>query len=294
MTAAPIAPRSAHFRRPFALLPGSFMAPAPASQTIASLAVEPPRRRRSAAARSSKSPTAVGPEPVSIACRGARAAQGVERVADLGTQRARRRLEVVDEQLRVGERRGAGAGRRAQPRRRAPRAPPASRPRPRRSASAKTSAVLSPPPPGSRTTACGTGSGSRSTRSPAPRTSASAGPAARARRRRARPRSPRGPPTSPAASRRTAAASALPPPRPAATGIRFSISIRSGGALPAALAQRGQRPRGEVLALRRLADDLVALGLLDRDPVGQRQRLEQGAELVQAVGAGAARGRGRG
>ena len=53
--------------------------------------------------------------------------------------------------------------------------------------------------------------------------------------------------------------------------------------VPARLAQRRQRPRRQVLALDRRAMDLVALGLADLDQVRQRQRLEQRAELVQAV-----------
>ena len=64
--------------------------------------------------------------------------------------------------------------------------------------------------------------------------------------------------------------------------------------VPAPRPQARQRPRGEVLALDAGADDLVALSLGDLDRVGQRQRLEQRAELVEPVAARAARGRGRG
>ena len=77
--------------------------------------------------------------------------------------------------------------------------------------------------------------------------------------------------------------------------MRFSISTRSGGRSPATLAQGGERPRGQVLSLDLRADDFVELGAdptltpswcgqcRKRDQVGQRQRLEERAELVQAV-----------
>ncbi len=68
-----------------------------------------------AAARSAKSPKAVGPEPVSRARGRTGAAKRIQGVADLGAQRAGGGLEVVGEQVRVGERRGAGAGHRAEP-----------------------------------------------------------------------------------------------------------------------------------------------------------------------------------
>src|SRR5680860_513006 len=54
--------------------------------------------------------------------------------------------------------------------------------------------------------------------------------------------------------------------------------------VPAALAQRCQRPGGEVLALDPRADDFVAAGPGDLERVGQGERLEQRAERVQAVG----------
>ena len=69
-----------------------------------------PPRRRSAAATSSNSPTAVGPEPVTSERAGADLVERRERLGDLGAQRDRGPLEVVDEQLGVGERRGAGGG----------------------------------------------------------------------------------------------------------------------------------------------------------------------------------------
>jgi hypothetical protein len=52
---------------------------------------------------------------------------------------------------------------------------------------------------------------------------------------------------------------------------------------PAAAAQALQRPLSQVLALESLADDRIALSVADLDSIGQRERLEQGAELVQAV-----------
>src|SRR6185312_2098739 len=52
---------------------------------------------------------------------------------------------------------------------------------------------------------------------------------------------------------------------------------------PAALAQAGEGPGGEVLPLHPGADHLVALALTHLDQVGQGQWLEQRAELVQAV-----------
>ena len=80
------------------------------------VAVESLGGRRARRRGPAKSPNAVGPEPVTSASGGAGLAQRVERLADRRAQRARRRLEVVDEQLGVVERRGAGAGRLAQPR----------------------------------------------------------------------------------------------------------------------------------------------------------------------------------
>ena len=209
-----------------------------------------------------------------------------ERLGDLGPQRDRGRLEVVDEQLGVVERRGAGAGRlraAAPPARRAPPALPAepqpvglgvdlggrrarrrrgsARPRARPAPAAARPARRRPP------TSASAGSSCEGTSAPSP--AASSGERRRPRR---------------AASRSTAAASALPPPSPAATGIRFSISTRSGAASQPRSRSAASAPRGQVLALDARADDLVALRLgVDLDPVGERERREQRAELVQAV-----------
>ena len=206
-----------------------------------------------------------------------------ERRGDLGPQRARGRLQVVDQQLAVVERRGPGRRRRAKPlrqpiellRRSAP--TPADRaPRTRR---------RSPGPrsPGTSTTPKCAGAGSGSTTSPAPPTSAKPGSSWEGTSAPSPAASSPIPSTSPSARRRSAAASALPPPSPAATGIRFSISTRSGRAPPAAGAKRGQRSVGQVRPLDLRADHLVALGLGDDDPIGQGQRAEQRADLVQPV-----------
>ena len=53
--------------------------------------------------------------------------------------------------------------------------------------------------------------------------------------------------------------------------------------VPTPRPQARQRPGGEVLALDPGTDDLVALPLGDLDRVGQGQRLEQRAELVEPV-----------
>ncbi len=75
------------------------------------------------------------------------------------------------------------------------------------------------------------------------------------------------------ASRSAVAASELPPPRPAATGIRFSIRTRQRGSTPAlsasARARRGRacRPRSPRPGARRL---------VDVDPVDEVDALEDG------------------
>ena len=75
---------------------------------------------------------------------------------------------------------------------------------------------------------------------------------------------------------------------PAAIGIRFSIVIRSGGACqPKRSRKRGERHRGEVRARRRRGRR-PRPARPRRAPshvVGERDRLEQRADLVQAVGA---------
>ena len=250
---------------------------------------------RSAAARSSQSPTAVGPLPVSIACPAPAAAQGVEGVADLGANRARRRLEVVDEQVRVGERRGAGAGRRAEP---------AGDLLELRRVAAEAEAVglgedprRAQPSPAGRQDDARAGRGRAGAR-PAPR---------RRARARARGTSCEGTsapssaasssrsPTSPAASRRTAAASALPPPSPAAIGIRFSISIRSGGPAQPLRAQRRPAPARRGSRRRRAPRRATCRSPPPRRRSGRPAPAARTASRARAGRrAGAARGRGRG
>ena len=195
-------------------------------------------------------PTAVGPEPATSARSAPTSSKARQRLRDPGTQRHRRLFEVVDEQLGVVQRRGAAARRRAQPFRDSSNSA-ASRPSPSGSASAYTSAVDRPGSSGISTTANSPGAGSGSTTSPAPDTSA--GPARAATERRPpAPRPARGSPSScPAARRRIAAASALPPPSPAATGIRLSISTRNGGRVPAPRAHRLERDADQVRPRRR-------------------------------------------
>jgi len=83
------------------------------------------------------------------------------------------------------------------------------------------------------------------------------------------------------------AASAEPPPIPAATGIRLTISIRTGGASQPALAQQLERGRDEVRAADAAAHDLVGTAVEDGqlELVGERHRLEHCHELVPSVGA---------
>ena len=73
---------------------------------------------------------------------------------------------------------------------------------------------------------------------------------------------------------------------PAATGMRLSIVSRCGGAShPVASRKSASARRREVRALDARADDLirVAGGRLERQLVGERQRLHDGDERVQAV-----------
>jgi len=53
--------------------------------------------------------------------------------------------------------------------------------------------------------------------------------------------------------------------------------------VPAALAKRLERPRGEVLSAHLRTHHPVRGRLCDLDLVGKRDRLEQGADLVQSV-----------
>ena len=172
------------------------MARRPASQTIASSRSIRPAASR-AAARSAKRPNAVGPEPVSSASGAPASRRALERLADVRAKGARRRLEVVLEQLGVVERRGAGAGRGQQPlrqrlqlARRCGRAR-AGRPRrrPRRSRGRRRPAAGRPRAARGRAAA----RPSPPRRGPAP----ARGRAARGRRRRARRRAPRGPEPTP-------------------------------------------------------------------------------------------------
>ena len=159
--------------------------------------------------------------------RGPGGAERLERVAEVGSQRERGGLEVVDEQVGIVERRGAGAGRLAQARgERVDLRGVAAEPEP--VGLGEDGGGAEAAPAGSRTAACSAGSGSGSTRSPTPRTKARAGRSCEGTSAPSCSASSGRSAISPAARRRTAAASPLPPPRPAATGTFFSISIRSG------------------------------------------------------------------
>ena len=212
----------------------------------------------SAAARSANSPKQVGPEPLTAAPSAPSAAEAPERRRQLWPQRERRRLEVVLEPgselggRRRRERRGAARDRARRERRRAGRARRRRRPSraPRRPARAPRRAA-----------------GARSARrcSPTPCTSAWRGsswlgtsePRSAASSRSSSPSS--GPPASSLATRSTAAASALPPPSPAATGMRLSIvSCAAAGAGHPRAAEVRQRPGREVVARRRRGRSTVS------------------------------------
>ena len=163
---------------------------------------------------------------------GAGGAHGFERARDLGAQGNGGRLEVVDDRARS---RAPGAWRTAPRRCEGARAGPPPRTRRRSRAGARKAR------PRARARASG---GHGSSRSPAPVASHSPGdsrlgtsaPSSAA----IRSGSP-GIGASRAATRSNAAASAEPPPMPAATGIRFVIWTRSGGPVPAGGAKRAQR-----------------------------------------------------
>ena len=239
--------------------------------------------RRAAAARaprrSAKRPTTVGPDPHTSAWWAPDLARRGERLVDLRAQRARRGLEVVDDQL-VGQVGGRG-GDLAQPRGEVGRVA--------RQALAVELAV----DVGGRELERATGARARrrapagaaaSGARPRPWPGSAAGAPGRRRRRPARPPISRrsassSMPDARAASRSAAPASALPPAIPAATGMRFSIADahRAAGP-PGPLAKAPQRHGGEVLALHPGADDAIhgraqAAGL-ELDVVGQGDRLE--------------------
>ena len=83
------------------------------------------------------------------------------------------------------------------------------------------------------------------------------------------------------ASRSAVAASELPPPRPAATGIRFSIRARQRGSTPAAAGERLERARTSVSPAKPV--DAQGRRRLELDPVGEVDPLEDGRDLVLAV-----------
>ena len=218
------------------------------------------------------------------ACAAPASSSAAQRLLDLGPQRDRRRLQVVDEQLA-----GSRAASHPRPRRRAadgesPRArPPRSasrgdrpRRRPRRS--------RGPRAAGSAPRRTRPGSASGSITSPAPATRQGRGwscegtsapsPAAIERVPRPRRRRAAAPPRRRRCRRRA-------PRRP---GCACSISIRSGRPVPAARAQGGERGRaarsgpsipGQITSS---SSDLAEL-----EPVGEQERAEQRAELVQPV-----------
>ena len=82
------------------------------------------------------------------------------------------------------------------------------------------------------------------------------------------------------ASRSAVAASELPPPRPAATGIRFSIRARQRGSTRRG-GDRFERPPDERVV--REAVDRELGGRLERDRVAELDPLEDRRDLVQAV-----------
>ena len=90
---------------------------------------------------------------------------------------------------------------------------------------------------------------------------------------RARARAARRPAAARGASRSRAAApsaaSELPPPSPAATGIRFSIRTRQRGSTPARAASASSAPRTSVSPAKPV--DAQLGGRLELDPVGERR-----------------------
>ena len=194
-------------------------------------------------------PITVGPEPHTSACRCPPRARRPAPSPISGRSDTAAGLQVVDHQL---TRRTPADGANAASSSARNRSSSSSRPAqgPSRSASRYTSAVESPNGCGTTTTARARRAGSGVTSSPAPDTECTARDRAGwARRTQAggdlAPPSARS--TGAEARRGTeqrAAASAEPPPMPAATGIRLSISTRSGGAPhPAPLAQRRRARR---------------------------------------------------
>ena len=83
------------------------------------------------------------------------------------------------------------------------------------------------------------------------------------------------------ASLSAVAASELPPPRPAATGMCFQIRACQRGSLSAASARRSSARRTSVSSAKPSTAELGRR--LDRDAVGQVDPLEDGGDLVPAV-----------
>ena len=203
-----------------------------------------------------------------------------------GSQGERRRLEVVGEQVRVVERRGAGARGVADPGARARRAPRPggrcrggrprrrrrrSRARPRRgSARPRTPrAAAAPPPPRRR-----------------PRGAPGSDGSARGRRRPVGRRARSSPATSStgeAQHRGRVGAAAAEPGGDRDPLLDLDPHRRP---LPAALAELGEGAAPPGSAPRRPGSTTSsALGVGHRDPVGERQRHDQRAQVVLAVGA---------
>ena len=180
--------------------------------------------------------SAVGPEPHTIASSAPARRDRAERLARARRQRQRRRLQIVDDQLARKRRRRAGARRAAS---QLPPSAPAQAGRPRGTRRRSKAETAAGAPAGRRAAA--------PARFCEPRPRAGAEPRARhaagwARRRQARRRSAAagaGPASGArrGASRSIAAASAEPPPIPAATGIRLVIVHPHRGRLPAGRAQ---------------------------------------------------------
>ena len=84
------------------------------------------------------------------------------------------------------------------------------------------------------------------------------------------------------ASESAAAASELPPPRPAATGIAFSISTCQPGSPSTASASA--RSADATIVSPSYPRTTELLGRLEPDPVGEREALQHGGDLVLAVG----------
>ena len=181
--------------------------------------------------------------------RAPRPRERLERRVDLGPQRDRRGLQVVDEVLGIVQRRGAlddGVAELAPDHLELGLAP------------VLAEAVGLGVDLGGRqarvwgisTTPWAAGGGIGSTTSPAPETRQGRGWSCEGTSAPDRGREARSPSISPRARRSTAAASALPPPSPAATGTCLAISTRSGGDSQPASRRRARRLLDQVRARR--------------------------------------------